>query len=251
MQKGFQQMSDTGKKHPEAKITERKRVYDGFFKVDELTIATSTHKGGEMEIKRLVFERGHAVAILGYDPVTDEVLLINEMHPGLLSAGEYPFIDSLPAGMIGEGEAVLEAAAREFYEETGAQLSAAKVIHKGAYVSSGGTSEKITLVVGTLDMTQVVNGSVHGITEEGEDIRVSVVKANDYIARAEQGLLHDMKCMVFALWLSKNRADLKPAPQIRLPRNEAPHSARRLMARPATALEPLELETIEVQGTGR
>lgn len=240
-------MTDQGKKQPQAQISERKRVYDGFFKVDELTIRMCRHNGGQMEVKRLVFERGHAVAILGYDPISDEVLLINEMHPGLLAAGEYPFIDSLPAGMIDKGEAVLEAAAREFYEETGAQLSSAKVIHNGAYVSSGGTSEKITLVVGTLDMSQVQNGSLHGKTEEGEDIRVSIVKANDYISRAEQGLLHDMKCMVFALWLSKNRDALRPVTA--QPTQRIPAYARRATAAPAQRMDTLE--NIEIQGTGR
>ena len=222
-------MDDGMPKKLKAEITERKRVYDGFFKVDELTINMNTHNGGSMEIKRLVFERGHAVAILGYDPSTDEVLLVNEMHPGLLSAGDYPFINALPAGMIDPGEAVLEAAAREFYEETGAQLNSARIIHDGAYVSSGGTSEKITLVIGTLDMSKVVNGSLQGKTEEGEDIRVVVVKAEDYIAQAESGQLRDMKCMVFALWLARNREKMKPAkpePYIRRSglRNRAPVS---------------------------
>ncbi|HYD19335.1 MAG TPA: NUDIX domain-containing protein [Patescibacteria group bacterium] len=204
-------MDDGIQKRPKAEITDRKRVYDGFFKVDELTIKMDTHDGGEMEVKRVIFERGHSVAILGYDPARDEVLLVNEMHPGLLSAGDDPFINALPAGMIDPGEAVLEAAVREFFEETGAQLNSARIIHEGAYVSSGGTSEKITLVIGTLDMGKVANGSLQGKTAEGEDIRVVVVKADDYIAQAESGQLRDMKCMVFALWLARNREKLKPA----------------------------------------
>lgn len=190
---------------PQAAITDRKRVFDGFFKVDELTIMTNTHDGGDMEVKRLIFERGHAVAILGYDPKRDEVLLVREMHPGLLAAGEYPFIDTHPAGMIDADEDALEAAVREFKEETGATLKSMKVIHEGAYVSSGGTSEKITLVAGTLDMTKVENGSLHGNRLEGEDIQVVIVNATDFIARAHSGQLHDMKSMVFALWLAQQR----------------------------------------------
>lgn len=190
---------------PQAAITNRKRVFDGFFKVDELTIRTSTHDGGDMEVKRLVFERGHAVAILGYDPQSDEVLLVREMHPGLLAVGEYPFIDTHPAGMIDAGEDALEAAAREFREETGAAIGNMKIIHEGAYVSSGGTSEKITLVAGLVDMSKVVDGSIHGNRHEGEDIQVVVVKAREFIARAQNGELHDMKSMVFALWLAQQR----------------------------------------------
>src|SRR6218665_1855659 len=62
---------------PEARIVQKDRVFDGFFKMDELTIEQDTHDGGSMTVKRLIFERGHAVAILGYDPARDEVLLVN------------------------------------------------------------------------------------------------------------------------------------------------------------------------------
>jgi len=156
-----------------------------------------------------VLERGHAVAILAYDPRREEVLMVNEMRPGMLSAGEYPYSDSLPAGMIDPGEDALEAAARELYEETGAALLSPRVIHDGAFVSSGGTSEKITLVMGYADLGAVAHGSLHGKEDEGEDIRVVVMTADDFIARTESGCQHDMKTMICAFWLDKHRPRLQ------------------------------------------
>ena len=149
-------MSD--EKKPQAKIIESKRVYDGFFKMDELTIEMDRHEGGTMTLKRLNFERGHAVAMLGYDPVRDEVLLVNEMRPGMLAAGTYPFVDALPAGMIDKGEDAIAAAVREMHEEAGLELKNPRLIHDGAFVSSGGTSEKISLVVGIVDTSKAGGG---------------------------------------------------------------------------------------------
>lgn len=208
-------MSD--EKKPQAKIVDTKRVYDGFFKMDELTIEMDRHEGGTMTLKRLNFERGHAVAMLGYDPVRDEVLLVNEMRPGMLAAGVYPFVDALPAGMIDEGEDPVTAAVREMHEEAGLELKNPRMIHDGAFVSSGGTSERISLVVGIVDTSKA--GGIHGAPGEGENIKTVVISADEFIARAEDGRLLDMKSLVCAFWLAKHRDELKLSAE---PKAEAP-----------------------------
>lgn len=192
---------------PQAKITGRERLYDGFFKIDELTIEMDKHAGGQQTVKRLSFERGHAVAILGYDPARDEVVLVNEMRPGMLAAGEYPFNDSLPAGMIDKGETAIQAAMREMEEETGVELEHPVEVHAGAYVSAGGTSERLALVAGVIDASKA--GGVHGEAGEGEDIKTVILKSDEFIARAENGEIKDMKSLVLAFWLAQHRDELK------------------------------------------
>jgi len=194
-------------KKPEAKIIDKRRVFDGFFKVDEYDIQMDKHEGGTQQVTRLVFERGHAVTVLGYDPDRDEVLLINEMRPGLLAAGEYPFSDALPAGMIDNGESEIEAACREMLEETGLDLKEPSVIHPGAYVSSGGTSERIALVFGLIDTSKA--GGIHGEAEGGENIKSVVVASDEFIRRAESGDLKDMKSLVAAFWLAAHKPRLQ------------------------------------------
>ncbi len=212
-------MSD--EKKPQAKIVKSERVYDGFFKMDELTIEMDRHEGGTMTLKRLNFERGHAVAMLGYDPIRDEVLLVNEMRPGMLAAGMYPFVDALPAGMIDKNEDAITAAVREMHEEAGLELKNPRLIHDGAFVSSGGTSEKISLVVGIVDTSKA--GGVHGEPGEGENIKTVVISANEFIQRAEDGRLLDMKSLVCAFWLDKHRAELRLAndPKVEAPKKKA------------------------------
>jgi len=194
-------------KKPKAKIISKKRVYDGFFKLDEYEIEMDKYGGGKQTIKRLVFERGNAVAIMGYDPVTDKVLLTSEMRPGPLVAGDDPFYDSLPAGGINKGETALKAAKREMREETGMVLKDAVVINPGAYVSAGGTSERIALVFGVIDSSKA--GGIHGEAAEGEDIKTVLVSSKEFIKRAETGTLKDMKSLAAAFWLAQNRSRIR------------------------------------------
>lgn len=195
------------RKKPQAKITATKRVFDGFFKMDEITVEAEKHNGGKQQLKRLIFERGHAVSVLAYDPHQDNVILINEMRPGMLAAGDNPFEDSLPAGMIDKGETALQAAKREMFEETGLKLKDARVIHSGAFVSPGGTSEKIALVFGVISSAKA--GGVHGHVSEGEDIKTVVMKADQFIKRAEKGKVKDLKTLACAFWLAQNRDKIR------------------------------------------
>lgn len=89
-------------KHPQptARVKSVKRVYDGYFKLDEYIIEAEKHGGGTVELHRVIFERGHSVAVLAYDPATDNVLLVNQISAGAIAANDNPFDSSLPAGSI-------------------------------------------------------------------------------------------------------------------------------------------------------
>ncbi len=197
----------TDPKKPQATITDRKSLYSGFFKLEELTIDMDRHEGTSETVKRIHFERGHAVGILAYDAQRDQVLMVNEMRPGMLAAGDYPFNDSLPAGMIDKGETHVDAALRETEEETGQVLTDPVTIHAGAYVSAGGTSEKIALVMGKVDLSKA--GGVHGKEGEGENIKTVILSADEFIERANDGRIKDMKSLVSAFWLANHRDELR------------------------------------------
>jgi ADP-ribose pyrophosphatase len=162
------------------------------------------HGGGVARISREMMERGNAVAVLGHDPKRDEVVLGNEFRPGVMVAGDYPYRDNLIAGAIDKNETALEAAVREMREETGLMLSDPVLIHPGAYVSSGGTSEKIAIVYGTLDTS--LAGGVHGNSEEDEDILTVVLPAKIFIERIRSGEINDLKTLVAGYWLAEQLA---------------------------------------------
>ena len=192
---------------PNATVNKVRPLFDGFLRLNEYEIETETHAGGTMTFARLVMERGHAVAVLGYDPARDEVVLVNEIRPGMLAEGEYPFADGLVAGGIGPEEAAIDAAVREMKEEADLELRDPVVIHPGLYVSPGGTSEKIVLVVGFVDAARA--GGVHGNPDELEDIRTVVLAADDFVDQARNGAITDMKTALAGYWLAEHRDRLR------------------------------------------
>jgi ADP-ribose pyrophosphatase len=194
---------------PKAWIVGTKPLVRGFLSVTRYEFETELHRGGTQRVEREVMERGHAVAVLGYDPRRDEIVLVNEFRPGVLVAGDDPYTDNLCAGGIAAGESTVDAAVREMKEETGLALRDPVVIHPGAYVSSGGTSEKIAIVVGLVDSAGA--GGVHGNPDESEDIRVVVMPADRFLARVRAAEITDLKTLVAGYWLAEHRAELREA----------------------------------------
>lgn len=182
-------------------------IATGFLKVNAYEIEHSRHDGGTMTVTREVMERGNAVGVLAYDPRRDEVVLGSELRPGMLAAGDYPFGEGLMAGVIDGSETPIEAAVREMREEAGLELRDPVLIHPGAYVSPGGTSEKVALVFGIVDASAA--GGVHGNPHEHEEIRTVVMPAGEFIARAKAGDIVDMKTALAAWWLAEHRARLR------------------------------------------
>jgi ADP-ribose pyrophosphatase len=190
-----------------AEIRRRVPLHEGFLRVYRYDFKVDKHEGGSEIITRELMERGDAVAVLGYDPRRDEVVLCNEFRPGVLVAGEHPYRDNLVAGAIDAGETAIEAGVREMREETGLGLYEAELIHRGAFVSSGGTSERIALVFGLVDTSEA--GGVHGDAEQREDILTVVLTAEAFLARVRAGEINDLKTLVAGYWFAERQAHRK------------------------------------------
>lgn len=187
-----------------AAIHSRTPLHEGFLRVYRYEFDVEKYGGGVRRTSWEVMERGNAVAVLGHDPGRDEVVLVNEFRPGLMVAGDYPYRDNLVAGAIEDNETALQAAVREMQEEAGLVLSNPVLIHPGAYVSSGGTSEKIAIVYGTVDTSHA--GGVHGNATEQEDILTVVLPAKVFIDRVRRGEINDLKTLVAGYWFAERYA---------------------------------------------
>lgn len=187
-----------------AVIRSRSPLHEGFLGVYRYEFEVEKHQGGIRRISWELMERGNAVAVLAHDPKRSEVVLTNEFRPGVLVAGEYAYRDYLVAGTIDDGETALDAAMREMREETGLLLQDPMLIHSGAYVSSGGTSEKISLVYGVVDTSRAAG--VHGNAAEDEDILTVVVPAKAFVERVRSGDIIDLKTLVAGYWFAERFA---------------------------------------------
>ncbi len=191
------------------KVLERETVYQGYFRIDRYRLRHTLFDGGWSEpVTREVFERGHAAAVLPYDPVRDQVLLIEQFRVGALAADARggPWLLELVAGIIDSGETPEDVVRREAREEAGCELGTLERVCD-YLVSPGGTSERTCLFVGRAELGDA--GGVHGLDEENEDIRAHVIDAEEAIAMADDGRVANAAGVIGLYWLARNRQCLR------------------------------------------
>ncbi len=187
-------------------IIARETLYSGFFSLD---LYRFRHRlfNGEMsgEVRREIFERGHAAVLLPFDPVRDEVVLVEQIRIAAYDSSESPWLLELVAGMIEEGESVEQVARREAEEEAG--LNVGRVKKFMSYLASpGGTSERLSLMVGEVDATTAEG--IHGLADENEDIRVHVVSREQAYQWVEEGKIDNAASVIALQWLQLHYQEL-------------------------------------------
>ena len=87
-------------------------VYKGFFEMRKLTLKHKKSNGGwSQTMNRELRVRNHAVCGLLFDPVADQILLIDQFRPAMLNS-DSPWLLELVAGMVEEGESDEDVARR-------------------------------------------------------------------------------------------------------------------------------------------
>ncbi|PWI78889.1 ADP-ribose diphosphatase [Enterobacter sp. CGMCC 5087] len=191
----------------DVEIIARETLYSGFFSMD---LYRFRHRlfNGEMsgEIRREIFERGHAAVLLPFDPVRDEVVLVEQIRIAAYDVSESPWLLEMVAGMIEEGETVEDVARREALEEAGLVVGRTKPVL--SYLASpGGTSERLSIMVGEVDATMAEG--IHGLADENEDIRVHVVSREQAYQWVEEGKIDNAASVIALQWLQLHYQTLR------------------------------------------
>ncbi|AOL13304.1 MULTISPECIES: ADP-ribose diphosphatase [Enterobacter] len=191
----------------DVEIIARETLYSGFFSMD---LYRFRHRlfNGEMsgEIRREIFERGHAAVLLPFDPVRDEVVLVEQIRIAAYDVSESPWLLEMVAGMIEEGESVEDVARREALEEAGLVVGRTKPVL--SYLASpGGTSERLSIMVGEVDATTAEG--IHGLADENEDIRVHVVSREQAYQWVEEGKIDNAASVIALQWLQLHYQTLR------------------------------------------
>jgi len=181
--------------------------YNGFFKVNVYRLQHRLFAGGwNQPIVRELFERGHAAALLPYDPVRDEIVLVEQFRIGAMETCSTPWLLELVAGIIDEGETAEAMVRREAVEEAGIEV--ARCEHAISYlVSPGGSTERIEVYVGEVDVSKA--SGLHGLADEGEDIRVHVVSREQAYAWLKEGRIDNAASVIALQWLALNHGELR------------------------------------------
>jgi len=181
-------------------------VYEGFLKIKRHWVQHASFHGGQCEpILRERLEDLSAVSVLLYDPDRDQVVLVEQFRVGLMGQVDPPWALETVSGFCDRAHEVPEEVARrEVHEETGCELLALTQIGS-FFVSPGISDEQIHLFCGRVDAGAA--GGVHGLAEEGEEMRVLVMPREE-AASELFGRLCSTSIVIAMQWLQANRESL-------------------------------------------
>lgn len=186
-------------------ILKEETVYKGHFEMKKIHFRHKLFKGGVSgEVVRELLIKGAASALIAYDPVRDNVVLIEQVRIGAYdpTSNGSPWLLELVAGMIDkENETPEEVAIREADEEAG--LAITHIEHAlSVWDSPGGQLERLHLFLGLVDSDKV--GGVHGLAEEHEDILVHVVSRSQAYQWVQAGKIDNVIAVLGLQWLELN-----------------------------------------------
>ncbi|UJP02047.1 MAG: ADP-ribose diphosphatase [Nitrosomonas sp.] len=191
----------------DVEILEKMICFEGFFRIEKYRLRHRLFNGGwSRPLSRELFERGHAAAVLPYDPIRDAVILIEQFRIGALTAPGGPWLLEIVAGMIESGETAQDVVKRESIEEADCIITDLLPVCD-FLVSPGGTSERIALFCGRADAAKT--GGIHGSPEEDEDIKVHVVPLDTAFTFLQSGRINSASAIIALQWLALNREQVR------------------------------------------
>ncbi|MCK7459322.1 NUDIX domain-containing protein [Idiomarina aminovorans] len=187
----------------DVKVKEKIPLYQGFLSVYRYSLQHRLFCGDwSPVIDRELMERGHAVVVIPYDPVRDELVVLEQFRVGALDDKNSPWLFEFVAGMFDADESAEEVANRELEEEAG--LKAKRLIYATSYYSSpGGTDEKLTIYIAEVDSQSAADFG--GLVDENEDIRVHVMPREQAFAMLECEEINNAASVIGLQWLLLHR----------------------------------------------
>ncbi|WP_187261525.1 NUDIX domain-containing protein [Pontibacter beigongshangensis] len=170
------------------KITNREVVYDGFFKMYQLTVEQQGHS-----FTREQFDRGDAVAALVFDTEDQQYVLTKQYRIG----SESEMVE-IVAGMVDDGEAPEVSIVREIEEEIGYHVDRLDYLYT-FYSSPGGCTERVLLYYAEVSHQPGAGGG-----KEGEHEHIEIVRYSP--AQFEQLPSTDAKTIIAQLWMQLQKA---------------------------------------------
>ena len=182
----------------DVRVLQDEPVWSGHYAMRRLTLQYRSFAGGWNEpVTRELFDRGDAVGVLPYDPVTDSLVLIEQFRPGALRGNDSPWMLELIAGVVEPGESDEDVVHREAMEEAGCELAELLPIAT-VFPSAGACSEQVRLFCGRVSSAAI--GDLKGLAEEGEDILVHSVPRQDALDLLAADRIPNGHTLISLLW---------------------------------------------------
>lgn len=185
-----------------------KRMHQGFFHLQDITLTHPRFGGGVQTVRRETFIGTDATLVLPFDPVLNKVVLIEQFRVGPYCRGDrMPWMLEPIAGLIDPGESAETTAIREAAEEANVTVEELVAL-PGGYPSPGATAEFFHMFIGLCDLSTYRPG-LAGLREEGEDILSHLVSLQDGIALLESGEAPVVPLALMLTWAAWKREELR------------------------------------------
>jgi ADP-ribose diphosphatase len=189
-------------------IVERSIEFDGFFRLSRYRLRHALFGGGRSAaIVREVLERGPCAAVLLYDPQRDAVVLVEQFRLPAHLAGYAAWQLEVVAGILEPGEEPAALVRRETREEADLDILGEPLPIQRFMPSTGSSTESVSLFCARVDSRGA--GGVHGLPDEGEDIKVVVLPYEQAIEKLDRGEIENSYTIVALHWLARHRDELR------------------------------------------
>lgn len=183
--------------------------FEGFFRMVDFEVSHRRFDGEMSEtLHREVFVGYDAALVLPYDPVTDRVLLIEQMRNGVMLRGDpHPWVLEPIAGMVDALETPEDCVRREAQEEAGLDLTTLSLIAR-VYASPGYSTDFFHCYLGQCSLPEEKSW-LGGLESESEDIRSHVISFERSMELLESGEINVGPTAMMLMWLARHREELR------------------------------------------
>ncbi len=189
-------------------VESKRRLLDGFFKVDEVFLKFEKFDGQmSASVRRLVLDRGDAVAALVFNTTSRRLLFVNQFRCPTVEKGP-GWVVEIVAGMVDAGEDPEAAVRREILEEIGFSVTKLERISV-FYVSPGGSTERVFLYYAEVDDAGRVTAG-GGVDAEHEDLEIIERDLAAVLREVAAGEIVDAKTILAVYWLENRMSKDRP-----------------------------------------
>ena len=159
----------------DVKIVERKTVYNGFAKVEQVTLQHRLFEDRQFSkpILRELVKRPEAAGVLLYDSKQQLFGLIEQFRIGAIDSEQSAWQLEIVAGLVEDGDTPEQTVIREAVEEAGVYIKTPQLLYS-FYPSAGGCNELFHLYVADTQLSHT--NQIFGALGEAENIKLHVLK---------------------------------------------------------------------------
>lgn len=190
--------------HDDVEILKREIIYKGFVQLEKIHLKFRLFNGNQYSpvVNREVVVRKQAAGVLVYNDEQQRFLLIEQFRVGATDyLAKSPWHLEVIAGLLDGDESPEECLYRESKEEAGCNLKHLQHLFT-FFPSAGGSNEIFHLYTAQAELP--INGSIFGLEDEAENIKVHLFHYQELDELFKQQLLTNAPVIIALQWLKQH-----------------------------------------------